>query len=103
MSSMPLKVPLTATNTARLLDMLCEDDAFRSQFAIDPSGALAEHGLHEITGARCAPLATLATKEEFQAARITLQSLIARTGSFTVPHYFEAGSMYTSTSFIAAA
>lgn len=103
MSNFTGKLPMSRANAHRLLDLLCENDAFRSQFAIDPSGALAEHGLHEITGARCAPLATLATKEEFQAARITLQSLIARTGSFTVPHYFEAGSMYTSTSFIAAA
>lgn len=91
MSTFPAKLPLSRASAVRLLDLLCEDDAFRSQFQRDPSGALSAQSLQQSSGVRCAPLTSLASKSDFQAARLILQQQITQTGMFTVPHYFETG------------
>ena len=96
MSVLPAKLPLSQANAVRLLDLLCEDDEFRSHFERDPTGALSAQALQSPSGYRCAPLTALASKSEFQAARMALQNHVTQTGMFTVPHYFEAGSAYVS-------
>lgn len=90
------KQPLSRDNAVKLLDLLCENDGFRDRFKSDPSAALAADGLQPLTGARCAPLTSLASKEAFQAARSTLQQHLTQAAMFSLPHYFETGSAYTS-------
>lgn len=96
MSATPLKTPLTPENSARLLDLLCEDDQFRRNFQSDPSTALSASGLQPVSSVRCAPLNSLASKEAFQTVRTALQQQLTRSAMFSLPHYFEAGSVHTS-------
>lgn len=98
MPTTPLKVPLTAANITRLLDLLCEDDAFRAAFQSDPTAALEYHGLQEAgLNASCSRPACLASKEEFHGARQHLQQQLTKTAVFRVPHFFEAGSRHLLT------
>ena len=85
------KRPLTATSAVQLLDLLCADDTFRTHFAADPTAALAEYGLQNMTvpGA-CALPGELASKEEFLAIRLQLQQAVSQRAIFSLPHYFEA-------------
>lgn len=96
MSVFPAKLPLSYAQAGQLLDLLCDSDAFREQFQSDPSGALAAHSLQPLSANRCAPVTSLASKEAFQAARTTLQQHLTHAAMFTLPHYFETGSSYTS-------
>lgn len=92
-STTPLKAPLTPANVTRLLDLLCEDDTFRAEFASDPTAALEHHDLQEAShNASCGSPRCLARKEEFQNARQLLKQRLTETAVFRVPHFFEAGS-----------
>lgn len=98
MSTTPLKAPLTSANITRLLDLLCEDDAFRAEFELDPAAALARHDLQEAShNASCCSPRCLASKEEFQNARQLLKQRLTETAIFRVPHFFEAGSAQLQT------
>lgn len=95
MPTSPLKVPLTAANITRLLDLLCTDDAFRADFQSNPTAALEQHGLQDPgLNANCAAPACLASKEEFHGARQRLQQQLTKTAAFRVPFFFETGSVY---------
>lgn len=95
MPTTPLKVPLTAANITRLLDLLCEDDAFRAAFQSDPTTALEYYGLQDPRlNASCARPACLASKEDFHGARQRLQQQLTRTAPFLVPFFFETGSVH---------
>lgn len=95
MNAIPMKKsPLSPDSAVRLLDLLCKDDEFRVQFQQDPSAALVAYALQPVRGTPCAPLASLASKGDFQTARSVLQQSLTRTGMFTVPHFFEAGSAH---------
>lgn len=91
---MSQKLPLTEANAERLLDLLCADDAFRTEFATDPCTAMAAHALLPLTVARdCFLTGELASKEEFLALREQIQAAISSRAVFRVPHYFENGQI----------
>ena len=88
------KRPLSADNALRLLDLLCTDDAFRAEFAADPTTTLVRHALQPMAaGGACAIHGVLASKEEFALVRTQLQASLARSGPFTVPFMFESGQL----------
>lgn len=95
MPASPLKVPLTAANITRLLDLLCTDDAFRADFQCNPTAALEQHGLQDPgLNANFAAPACPASKGEFRCARQRLQRQLTRTAPFLVPFFFETGSVH---------
>ncbi|WP_445514306.1 NHLP-related RiPP peptide [Stenotrophomonas sp. 3(2025)] len=85
------KPPLSAENAVRLLDLLCDDDAFRNEFSVDPTAALVRHALQPLAGGSpCAIHGVLASKEEFSAVRSQLVASLVCSGPFKVPFMFES-------------
>ncbi|CAM4411737.1 putative modified peptide [Stenotrophomonas sp. Br8] len=90
------KPPLSTDNAVRLLDLLCDDDAFRNEFSVDPSAALVRHGLQPMAGGSpCAIHGVLASKEEFSAVRSQLVASLICGGPFNVPFMFESEQLGT--------
>lgn len=91
---MSLKQPLSPQNALRLLDLLCADDDFRTAFAADPNAAMAQHQLMPLAAvSACAIHGTLASKEEFLAARAQMVAVLASKTPFRVPFMFEDGQV----------
>jgi putative modified peptide len=84
--------PLPADTVQRLLDLLSKDDTFRERFAANPSKALETLGVDpKETVLCCDPVASLASKEEFQKAREKLADQLHVQGPFRIVFCFEAG------------
>lgn len=88
------KKPLSPEDAVRLLDLLCTDDDFRSQFAVDPAFAMTQVSDEAAASCHtCEPAGKLASKEEFAQARTELLKYLASHASFYVPHCFVAGKV----------
>jgi putative modified peptide len=84
--------PLPEDTVQQLLDLLSKDDAFRKEFAANPSKALETLGVDpEATVLCCDPVASLASKEEFEEMRGKLARQLQVNGPFRVVFCFEAG------------
>lgn len=91
--------PLEPEIADALLARLGSDDAFRDMFTADPVEALALLGHRpaieakanaDTTAFGCMKVNTLASKDEFIAARDELRSRLTAAGNHTVVFYFEA-------------
>lgn len=92
-----MKKPLSQSNAARLLDLLCDDDTFREEFSNDPGVALAKYSLQQAaTVGACSLTGQLASKQEFASLRSELAQAVSQRAMFTVPHFFEAGHVASS-------
>lgn len=84
--------PLPDNTVQQLLDLLSKDDAFRKDFAANPSKALETLGVDpQETVLCCDPVASLASKEEFQELRDKLAKQLQVNSPFRVVFCFEAG------------
>lgn len=92
--------PLDPDAADRLLEKLGTDDGFRDTFIRDPGAALQQIGVLDpsaaLVGASCMRANQLASKEEIQASRETLQNYLTSTGTHTVVFCFESGKVSAS-------
>ncbi len=97
---MSSKQPLCHRESRRLLDLLCGDDHFRYAFAADPGAAMAMYHLQPLARtSACALQGSLASKEEFKAARTLLETALSAHAAFNNPHFFEAGEVADQVNF----
>lgn len=91
------KTPLSTEDAIKLLDLLCADDAFRNAFAADPAAAMQQISPEAgYSSGDCAPVETLAEKEEFKRARDVLIQHLAAVPAFRNPHCFVLGQIDTA-------
>ena len=101
--------PLSAQVADKLLDLLSKDDGFRELFAKDPIAALAkaghppaqalvDGGAYSPAAFTCMVTRAIAPKDEIEAARLEIRSVLTSASSHTNPHYFEAGRIGEATS-----
>ncbi|MBT2767691.1 NHLP-related RiPP peptide [Stenotrophomonas sp. ISL-67] len=84
--------PLPADTVRQLLDLLTSDDGFRETFSANPSQALATLGVDtDMTRNCCDPIASLASKDEFQAMRDEITKQLQVKAAFRIVFCFEAG------------
>ncbi|GAA5066652.1 NHLP-related RiPP peptide [Lysobacter panacisoli] len=104
--------PFDSRVASDLLDKLATDDDFRDQFSSNPVGALAQIGYPAASGAlsknasmgfaaaqpgedafSCMRVNSLASKEEFAAAREELHAHLTSSGNHTVVFAFESNNI----------
>lgn len=86
------KKPLSATDAAKLLDLLTTDAAFRAAFQADPPRALLQVSAEAAAAAQdCEMPGELASIEALSAARAQLTQHFTENATFSVPHCFISG------------
>lgn len=92
-----VKPPLDPKVAKKLLQLLSTDNAFRRQFKLSPSEALASIG-HTALSAEmaCSSISAIAPKAEIAASARELEAYLVSTGALTNPHNFVAGKVVAS-------
>lgn len=92
-----IKKPLSTKDSLKLLDLLCNDDDFRTAFAASPAVAMQTISAEAAEScSTCALLLPLASKRQFQKSSQALLSHLQEHAAFYTPHCFVASEITTT-------